>query len=92
MRLAGMSNTYRIVLEKKYTKDLKLIPKNYHASIKEAVELLKKDPRHDGCVKLKGFDKLYRVRVGPYRIIYSINEDVVTIYVLEVEHRKDIYR
>lgn len=51
---------------------------------------LAKDPRPVGSQKLSGHDR-YRLRQGPYRILYSIEDDVLTVYVIKVGHRKDIY-
>jgi len=87
-----MTSPYRVVFEKKYIKDLKQIPKKYHASIREEIGFLEDDPRNQRCIKLKGYANLYRVRVGPYRIIYSIHDILVTVYVLEIEHRREVYR
>jgi mRNA interferase RelE/StbE len=49
------------------------------------------NPRPLGCEKLSGPDK-YRVRQGKYRIIYSIKDRDLVIYVVKVGHRKDVYR
>lgn len=49
------------------------------------------DPRPLGCEKLSGQDK-YRVRQGKYRIVYSIEDRDLVIYVVKVGHRKDVYR
>lgn len=50
------------------------------------------NPRPDGYVKLKGSDNLFRVRVGPYRIIYTIQDDKLIVLVLEIGDRKDVYK
>ncbi len=50
------------------------------------------DPRPPGCEKLAGGSELYRVRVGTYRILYSIEDAVRVIAVVKVAHRKDVYR
>jgi mRNA interferase RelE/StbE len=51
---------------------------------------LANDPRPPGCKKLKGRDG-YRIRVGDYRIIYQIIDDVLVVNVVALGHRKDIY-
>jgi len=48
--------------------------------------------RPEGCEKLSGQFELYRIRVGSYRVIYSINDDANEIHVVKVGHRKDVYR
>ncbi|WP_142602743.1 type II toxin-antitoxin system RelE family toxin [Solitalea koreensis] len=45
-----------------------------------------------GCKKLKGFKDLYRIRVNDYRIIYRIENQIVTIEILKIRHGKDIYK
>lgn len=87
-----MSKKYKVVIEKKYLKDLKYIHPSYHKAIKETTFSLGDNPRPEGYIKLKGSDNLYRVRVGPYRIIYTIQEDKLIVLILELGDRKDIYK
>ena len=49
------------------------------------------DPRPPGCEKLSGRDR-YRLRQGKYRIVYSIGDENLVVYVVKVGHRKDVYR
>lgn len=85
---------YIIKYDKKYLKDLEKIPFHFRESIKEKVEELAKNPRPDGYVKLKGSKQtpLYRIRCGDYRVIYVIKDDVLIVVVVELGHRKEIYR
>lgn len=87
-----MSKTYKVLFEKKYTKDLKHIHPSYHKSIMETALSLGSNPRPEGHIKLKGSENLFRVRVGPYRIIYTIQDDKLIVLVLEIGDRKDIYK
>lgn len=87
-----MSKLYKVLFEKKYTKDLKHVHPSYQKAIIEAVLALGKDPRPNGYIKLKGYDDLYRIRVGPYRVIYTIQDDMLIVLILEIGDRKDIYR
>ena len=82
---------YKIFFKKSVEKDFKVIPKNDLAKIIERIETLAKDPRPPGCEKLTGQQK-YRLRQGRYRILYSIQDDELTVWVVKVGHRKDIYR
>jgi len=45
-----------------------------------------------GCEKMAGLDDLYRIRVGDYRVVCKIVDQVLIIYVIRVDHRKDVYR
>jgi mRNA interferase RelE/StbE len=87
-----MSKKYKVVFERKYTKDLKLIHPSYHTAIMKAAFALSDNPRPEGYAKLKGSDNLFRIRVGPYRIIYTIQDDKLIVLVLEIGDRKDIYK
>lgn len=90
--LVGMDRKYKVVFERKYIKDLKYIHPSYHKAIMEPVLSLGKNPRPEGYKKLKGYDNLFRIRVGPYRVIYTIQDDKLIILVLEIGDRKDIYK
>ena len=57
-----------------------------------AIHKLFLNPNPAGCVKLVGYDIEYRIRVGNYRVIYQIHNSVLIILVIEIGHRKDIYR
>ncbi len=82
---------YKIFFKKSVEKDFKVIPKKDLVKILERIETLAEDPRPPGCEKLSGQQK-YRLRQGRYRILYSIQDDELTIWVVKVGHRKDIYR
>ena len=82
---------YKIFFKKSVEKDFKVIPKKDLVKILERIEALAEDPRPQGCEKLSGQLK-YRLRQGRYRILYSVQDDELTIWVVKVGHRKDIYR
>ncbi len=82
---------FKIFFKKSVEKDLKGIPENYLAKILEKIERLKENPRPEGSEKLTG-KELYRIRQGIYRIVYSIQDTELTIWVVKVGHRKEIYR
>jgi mRNA interferase RelE/StbE len=82
---------YKIFFKKSVEKDFNLIPKKDLKKILDHIEALTKDPRFNGCEKLTGQQR-YRLRQGQYRILYSIQDDELTVWVVKVGHRKDIYR
>jgi mRNA interferase RelE/StbE len=82
---------YKIYFNKSVEKDFKVIPKKDLVKILERIETLAEDPRPPRCEKLSGQQK-YRLRQGRYRILYSVQDDELTIWVVKVGHRKDIYR
>jgi mRNA interferase RelE/StbE len=69
-----------------------LATKKDRLAIIRRIESLAVEPRGTGCEKLAGREDLYRVRQGRYRIVYSIEDDVLTVVVVKVGHRKDVYR
>jgi len=81
---------YRVVIDKPALKALAKIPSPSYDKINEALKLLASNPRPHGYKKLKGRPG-YRIRVGDYRIIYTVNDDIVTVFILLVGNRKDIY-
>lgn len=84
---------YQIKIDRRVKKDLRGVASGDVTKIKEAIALLAQNPRPDGCKKLKGQNKTYfRVRVGNYRIIYTIDDGVLLIVVVAVGHRKEIYK
>ena len=60
--------------------------------IVRALEILAGNPRPPGVVKMAGDDDLWRVRVGDFRIVYEIHDDVLLVLVLRIGHRGDVYR
>ena len=82
---------YKIFFKKSVEKDLNVIPKKDLKKILERIEALSEDPRPKGCEKLTG-QLRYRLRQGRYRILYSIQDDELTVWVVKVGHRKDNYR
>jgi mRNA interferase RelE/StbE len=72
-------------------KDFNDIPKKDLKGILKRIEALAEDPRPPGCEKLTGQER-YRLRQGRYRIVYSIQDDELTVWVVKVGHRKHIYR
>ena len=59
--------------------------------VKHLVELIN-NPLPNGCKKLSGYEDIYRIRVGIYRIVYRIEDDVLYIEVIKIAHRKDVYQ
>jgi mRNA interferase RelE/StbE len=82
---------YTVFIERYAQKQiLKLDRKVIHV-IKNAISNLTDNPRPPGYKKLKG-EEAYRIRVGDYRIIYEIEDDLIRVIVVSVGHRKDIYK
>ena len=82
---------YRIEVTPRALKDLRALPKKERQRIAEQIDALKTDPRPTGCKKLKGREDFYRIRVGDYRVVYQIEDEVLLILIVRVGDRKEIY-
>ena len=82
---------YKVFLKKSVQKDFDNIPKKDLKRILNRIAELAENPRPPGCEKLTGQER-YRLRQGRYRIVYSIQDDDLTVWVVKVGHRKHIYR
>ena len=83
--------TYKVRIERKAQKNLTSVPEPYYSNIKTAILDLGNNPRPPGFIKLKGRDA-FRIRVANYRIIYEIQDDTLLVDVVDLGHRKDIYK
>lgn len=81
---------YQLLIEKQVQKRLEKIPEPDYSRIKTAILDLTINPRPIDAKKLKGRTG-YRIRQGNYRIIYDINDSILTVFILDAGHRKDIY-
>ncbi len=82
---------YRIFFKVSIEKDLRKISQEEIKKILQKINLLAVNPRPPGSEKLTGQER-YRIRQGRYRILYSIEDNELTIWVVKISHRKDVYR
>ncbi|MCA1765226.1 MAG: type II toxin-antitoxin system RelE/ParE family toxin [Desulfobulbaceae bacterium] len=82
---------YKVFFKKSVEKDFKNIPNADLRRIIKLVGSLAENSFPAGCEKLTGQVR-YRVRQGRYRIVYSIEDSELTVWVVKVAHRKDVYR
>ena len=83
---------YSVQLLRSAEKDLRKIEKSRIPVILEAIEALGENPRPAGCRKLAGSESAYRIRVGDYRVVYTIEDTIRIVEVDRIRHRKDVYR
>jgi mRNA interferase RelE/StbE len=84
--------SYRIVFKKSAAKSLIKIPKADQKRIADKIDRLAQGPPNPDTTKMKGNNPFHRVRVGDYRIIYEIQNQVLIILIIKIGHRRDIYR
>ena len=82
---------YKVVLSKRAEKDLQKLPASVVEKIIPVIVSLEDNPRPAGCKKLKGYSDLWRLRIGDYRAIYSIEDVILLVDVRAVGNRKDVY-
>jgi mRNA interferase RelE/StbE len=82
---------YRVEIKKSAVKEINSLPRRDLRSILDKIAALSDNPRSHDCKKLSAKEK-YRVRCGDYRILYSIEDDILIVNIVKVAHRKDFYR
>ena len=83
---------YKVEWKNSAKKELKRLPRQVITKVISAVEKLPNNHHPAGSKKLVGTEHTYRLRVGDYRIVYSIQNDLLIIEVVRVAHRKDVYK
>lgn len=84
---------YRVLIKPSAAKEIEAVDqKKDRQRIVAGIRSLADDPLPPGCEKLAGEDDRYRIRVGRYRVIYSVGDAQLVVFVVRVGHRKDIYR
>ncbi len=83
---------YEVYLSRSAVKELERLPDNILSRVVRKLESLSLNPRPKGTVKIKGRYGLYRVRIGDYRIVYSVDDRKRIVDVSLIRHRKDIYK
>jgi mRNA interferase RelE/StbE len=85
--------TYRIEFRPAALRDLKKLPKDVLTRISGKITALADDPRPLGVEKLSGSaEDFYRIRVGDYRVLYTVQDKVLLVIIIKVRHRREVYR
>ena len=82
---------YKLEIKRSAVKEIERLPKRDVTAVMEKIASLAENPRLPGCEKLSAQEK-YRIRCGDYRILYAIEDNISSVYVVKVRHRKDAYR
>ena len=83
---------YSIVYKKSAADELLKLPPGIALRVKTDIDKLAENPRPAGCVKLKGSVDAYRLRIGNYRVIYTIADSFLIITIIKISHRRSAYR
>jgi mRNA interferase RelE/StbE len=85
--------TYTIEFSNKAEKQFKSLPPQTQERLQPKIDALAQEPRPRGAIELSDVEEdTYRIRVGDYRILYEISDRVLLVWVVEVGHRREIYR
>ena len=84
-------NRYAVSINRRAQKNLAAVPAESYERIKKALVALGDEPRPMGSKKLKGRDG-FRIRIGNYRAVYEIDDEKKTVTVVDVGHRREVYR
>jgi mRNA interferase RelE/StbE len=83
---------YRLSFARSAGKELDRLDPPVAKRVMSAIEKLAQNPRPPGCVKLHGSQDEWRIRIGDWRVVYSVNDKTKTVDVAAVRHRSDVYR
>jgi mRNA interferase RelE/StbE len=83
---------YSVTFARSARNELERLPSSVGRRVLEHIEHLTKAPRPAGVIKLQGNKNLWRIRVGDYRVIYSIDDDARIVDISVIRHRRDAYR
>jgi len=83
---------YKVVVPRPVQKQLDDLPENVRRQAISRILTLKDNPRPPGCVKLKGLENEFRIRIGDYRLRYEIHDTESVVLLLHCKHRRDIYK
>jgi len=84
--------SYQVIVPNPVQKQLDSLPNIVRKRVLKRIVALKETPRPLGCVKLKGYENEYRVRIGTYRVRYEVRDEESIVLLLHCKHRKDVYR
>lgn len=83
---------YVVYIENAAQKDLNHLPRDRFKQIIAEIKMLANNPRPAGCRKIAGSKSDWRIRVGPYRVIYEVDDKSKVVKVMVVRHRREAYR
>lgn len=84
--------SYQVEFSKAAKKQFRKLPPYIQERVKAKIDELAIDPRPNRVKKLQGDDNSYRIRVGDYRIVYEIKDNILLIIVIKIKHRSEVYK
>jgi len=87
-----LTEAYDVAWQPKALKSLRRIDNPDRVRLIRASQALAYDPFPSSCRRVVGPDDIYRIRVGAYRLLYTVEKERLVVLVLTVGHRRDMYR
>ena len=81
--------SYQVELAPAAQRDLRRLPRAVQALLARPIQALAEDPRPAGVRKIRGGDRAWRIRVGPYRIVYDVLDERALVVILKVARRSE---
>ncbi len=83
--------SYRLEISRTAEQQLRKLPRREQERVVAAILPLASDPRPRGSRKLSGYEDVFRLRVGRYRVLYSVEQRRLVVIVLKIGHRREVY-
>lgn len=83
---------YQVIIPKRVEKEINKLETRVREKILLALKKLESNPRPPGVIKMVGYANTWRIKVESYRVVYEIHDSELVIHVIEVDHRRDVYR
>ena len=83
---------YAVYFARSARKELQALDHTVAGRVLKRIEALTRNPRPSGCRKLEGADNLWRIRIGDWRVVYSVNDARLLVEVSVIRHRREAYR
>lgn len=84
-------HSYQVAIKRSAEREMDALPPQIFKRVEVAILGLENLPRPAGCKKLRGLDE-YRLRVGDYRVLYTVDDDMRSVEIIAVGHRREVYR
>lgn len=91
--------SFKVIIKKSAQKELRNLPHHIVKRVFSKIKELETNPTPYGSIQLNdfeleglSFERLFRIRIGDYRMIYGVDNDIITITILRIKHRKEVYK
>jgi len=83
---------YAIAFARSARRELESLDASVIRRVISRIEGLAKEPRPSGSLKLHGEQNLWRIRIGDYGVVYSVDDQQHTVDIVRIRHRREVYR